>query len=63
MDVDLGYKYIEIFRGGVDWSMMENEDFISSISFKFKKRNLPESIIRRKKHYFPFISQGNSIYN
>ena len=36
MDVDPGYKYIEKFRGGVQWHIMESEDFISSINFKLK---------------------------
>ena len=36
MDVGPGYKYIETFRGGVQWYMMESKDFISSISFKLK---------------------------
>ena len=37
MDVDLGYKYIEKFRGGIQWYMMESKDFISNISFNLKK--------------------------
>ena len=37
MDVDPGYKYIERFRGGVNWYMMESKDIISSICFKLKK--------------------------
>ena len=39
MDVDPGYKYIEKFRGGVMWYMMESKDIISSISFKLKNEN------------------------
>ena len=39
MDVSPGDKYIEKFRGGVQWYMMENKDFISSISFKIKNQN------------------------
>ena len=39
MDVDPGYKYIEKFRGGVQWYMMESKDIISSICFKLKKEN------------------------
>ena len=39
MDVDPGYKYIEKFRGGVQWYMMENKDFVSSIGFKLKNEN------------------------
>ena len=37
MDVDPGYKYIEKFRGGIQWYMMESKDIISSICFKLKK--------------------------
>ena len=37
MDVDPGYKYFEKFRGGVQWCLMESNDFILSISFKLKK--------------------------
>ena len=36
MDVDPGYKYIEKFRGGIQWYMMESKDIISSICFKLK---------------------------
>ena len=36
MDVDPGYKYIEQFRAGVQWYMIESKDIISSISFKLK---------------------------
>ena len=36
LDVDLGYKNIEKFRGGVQWYMMETKDFISSINLKLK---------------------------
>ena len=39
MDVDPGYKFIEKFRGGVQWYMMESKDIISSISFKLKNEN------------------------
>ena len=38
MDVDLGYKYIEKFRGGVQWYLMGGKDIISSIRIKFEKR-------------------------
>ena len=34
MDVDPGYKYIEKFRGGVQWYMRESKDIFSSICFK-----------------------------
>ena len=36
MDVDPGYEYIEKFRGGVQWYMMESKDIYSSICFKLK---------------------------
>ena len=39
MDVDPGYKYIEKFRSGVQWYMMESKDIISSICFKIKNDN------------------------
>ena len=38
-DVDPGYKYIEKFRGGIHWYMMESKDIISSICFKLKNEN------------------------
>ena len=37
MDVDPGYKYIEKFKGRVQWYMTESKDFISSISFRLEK--------------------------
>ena len=39
MDIDPGYKYIEKFRGGVQWYMVESKDIISSICFKLKNEN------------------------
>ena len=39
MDVDLCYKYMEKFRGGVQWYMINKYDFISNISFKLKNEN------------------------
>ena len=39
MDIDPGYKYIEKFRGGIQWYMMESKDNISSICFKLKNEN------------------------
>ena len=38
-DVDPGYKYIEEFRGGVQWYMTESKDIISSVCFKLKNEN------------------------
>ena len=37
MDVDPGYNFIEKFRGGAQWYMMESKDNVSSICFKLKK--------------------------
>ena len=39
MDVDVVFKYLEKLRGGVQWYMMNTEDFISSINFKLKNEN------------------------
>ena len=39
MDVHPGCKYIETFRGGVQWYMMYSKDFISSINFTLKNEN------------------------
>ena len=39
MDVDPGYKYIEKFRGGVQWYIMGSKNVISSICFKLKNEN------------------------
>ena len=39
-DVDLGYKYIEKFRGGVQWCMTNTRDVISSIFFKLKNEKV-----------------------
>ena len=39
MDVDPGYKYIEYFREGVQWYMMNSKDFIASTSFNLKNEN------------------------
>ena len=39
MDVDPGFKYIEKFRGGVLYYMMESKDIISSICFIIKNEH------------------------
>ena len=39
MTVDPGYKYAEKFAGGIRWYIMENKDFVSSISFKLENEN------------------------
>ena len=40
MNVDPGYNYIEKFRGGVQWYMMESKDIFSRICFKLKNENI-----------------------
>ena len=39
MDFDPGYKYIERFRGGIQWYMMDSKDIFSSINFRIKNEN------------------------
>ena len=39
MDVYPGYKYIEKFRGNIQWYKMESKDFVSSFNFKLKNEN------------------------
>ena len=39
MDVDPGYKYIEKFRGRIQWYMLQSKDIISSICFKLRNEN------------------------
>ena len=39
MTVDPGYKFLEIFFGGIIWYMMEAKDVFSNISFKIKNEN------------------------
>ena len=39
MDVDPGYRYIHKFHSGVQWYMLNTNDFISSINFKLKNEN------------------------
>ena len=39
MAVDPGFNYIHRFDSGIQWYMLENKDFISSISFKLRKEN------------------------
>ena len=36
---DPGYKYFEIFTGGVQWYMMESKDITSGICFNLKNEN------------------------
>ena len=37
-DLNPGYRFIEKFRGGIQWYMLENLNFISNISFKSKEQ-------------------------
>ena len=37
--VNPGFKFMENFRGGVQWYMMEIKDVVSSICFKMKNEN------------------------
>ena len=39
MDVNPGFRYIEKFRGGVQWYMMESKDVFSNICFILKNEN------------------------
>ena len=39
MTVDLGYKYVEKFSGGVTWYIMEKTDVVSSISSNLKNED------------------------
>ena len=39
LDISPGYKFIEKFRGGVQWHMLEPKDVISSICFKLINEN------------------------
>ena len=39
MDVDPGYKYIEKFRGNIQWYMMETKNVNSSNNFELKNEN------------------------
>ena len=39
MDINPGFKYIEKFRGGLQWYMMNIKDFNSSINLKIKNEN------------------------
>ena len=39
MTVDPIYKFVENFRGGISWYMMQSKDIFSSICFKLKTEN------------------------
>ena len=39
MTVNPGYKYVEKFRGGVQWYVMKSKDVISSINYRIKNEN------------------------
>ena len=59
MDVDPGYYYIEKFRGGVQWYMMESNDIISFFCFKLKKEKNQLVSFNGQKNAFSIINQGN----
>ena len=52
MDVDPGYKFIENFRGGNQWCMIESKHIISSICLKMKKEI--SNLVSFKGQSFPF---------
>ena len=37
--MDPAYKYIAMFRGGVQWYVLETKEFISNINFRLKSGN------------------------
>ena len=39
MTVYPGYKFVEIFSGGITWYIMQAKDIISSICFKLRNEN------------------------
>ena len=39
MDVNPRLKYVEKFRGGIQWFTMESEGFISGINFRLRNEN------------------------
>ena len=57
MAVDPVYKYIEKFRGGVQWYMMENNDLISSNSFKSKNEKTKKHLSMDKAFLSDYLSK------
>ena len=53
LDVGLGYKYLENFRGGVQYYVVETRDFIASISFILKNESGSLSFINGQSITFP----------
>ena len=39
MTVNPGYKYVEIFRGGIQWYVTESKDVFSNVNFRIKNEN------------------------
>ena len=62
-DVDPGYKYIEKFRGGVQWYMMEKKDVLSSICFKLKNENNQKVSFNGQSITFRLFNQRKLIFN
>ena len=62
MDVDPDYNYIQKFRGGVQWYVMESKDIISSICFKIRNENnqLVSFSGQSITYHFSIINQKNS---
>ena len=61
MDLDPGFKYMEMFRGCVQWYMIESENFISNISLELKNQNGGLVSLNKQALYFPFINRRNLI--
>ena len=65
MDIDPDFKTVENIRWGDQWFLMESEDFISNISFKFKKMKKNSNTQRSKTipiKNFQFVNQRNLIF-
>ena len=61
VDVDPGYKYIDRFRGGVQWYMRESKDIISSLCFKLKNEN--NDLVSFNRQSFSFTLSIKEIQN
>ena len=56
------YKYVEKFRGGIKWYMMNTKDFISNTNFKFKKEHDELVSLNGEKLLFAYLlKKFNSI--
>ena len=59
MDIDPGYKYIEKFRGGTQWYMVESKDNFSSRRFKLKNENNKHVSINGQSKTFRLSTKEN----